>query len=114
MAETHIPASDVPPGTMRAVDHDGARVAVCNVGGTCYAIQDRCPHRFANLSEGELDGDTVICPKHKGQFDLQTGEPRVWVAEPFLLHLLAKLVPKRHRNAKTYSVRSDGDDIVIE
>jgi nitrite reductase/ring-hydroxylating ferredoxin subunit len=95
------------------VEHQGSAIALCNTGGKCYAIQDRCPHRFANLSDGELDGDTVICPKHKGQFDLASGEPTVWVAEPFLLHLLGKLIPKGMRRAKTFSVEQDGDDLTI-
>ncbi len=113
MTETRVPQSDVPPGTIRRVEHDGTAVALCNVDGNCYAIQDRCPHRFANLSDGQLEGETVVCPKHRGQFDLGTGEPRVWVAEPFLFHLLGKLVPKRMRRARTYPVRLDGDDLVI-
>ena len=110
---TRIPASEVPAGTIKQVEHDGTMVAVCNTGGKCYAIQDRCPHRFANLSDGTLDGDTVICPKHEGQFDLTTGEPKVWVAKPPLLHLFGKLIPKGMRRAKTYSVEVDGDDLVI-
>ena len=114
MAETRIPAAQIPAGTMRRIDHAGTSVALCNATGAWYAIQDRCPHRFANLSDGHLEGDTVICPKHKGQFDLKTGEPVVWVAEPPLMHLLGKLVPPFMRWAKTYRARTDGDDVVVE
>ncbi len=110
---TRIPASDVPVGSITQVEHDGTTIAVCNTGEKCFAIQDRCPHRFANLSDGALDGDTVICPKHEGQFDLATGEPTVWVAKPALLHLLGKLVPKGMRRAKTYTVDVDDDDLII-
>lgn len=113
MPETRIAASEVPAGSIRSVEHDGTTVALCNTGETCYAIQGRCPHRMADLSDGQLDGNTVVCPKHRGQFDLRSGEPVVWVAEPWLLHLIARLVPKRMRRAQTYPVRRDGDDIVI-
>ncbi len=113
MPMTRIPASTVPPGAVKAVDHGGGSVALCNVGGTFYAIQDRCPHRMASLSDGRLDGATIVCPKHRGQFDLQTGDPLVWVAEPPLLHFLAKLIPKRRRRAKVYPTRRDGADVVI-
>ncbi len=111
---TAIPADQVPPGTVKQLQHGRTKVALCNVNGACYAIQDRCPHRMANLSDGTLDGETIICPKHKGQFDLKTGIPKVWVAEPPLLHLLGKLIPPFMRRAKTYDVALSGDSIVID
>ena len=33
------------------------------------ALLDRCPHRFAPLSEGTLSGDTIICPYHGLGYD---------------------------------------------
>jgi nitrite reductase/ring-hydroxylating ferredoxin subunit len=114
MATTVHDLSDVPPGTIKQIEHDGRAVALCNVDGVCYAIQGRCPHRMANLSEGTLDGDTIICPKHKGQFDLKTGVPKVWVAEPPLLHLLGKLIPPPMRRAKTYVTRIKDGNVIID
>lgn len=32
--------------------------------GQIGALLDRCPHRFAPLSKGERDGDTVVCGYH--------------------------------------------------
>ena len=37
--------------------------------GVPYALFDRCPHRFAPLSKGQLDGDTVVCAYHGLGFD---------------------------------------------
>ncbi len=37
--------------------------------GAVKAIADRCPHRFAPLSLGERQGDTVQCPYHGLTFD---------------------------------------------
>lgn len=39
--------------------------------GSVAAVLDRCPHRFAPLSLGERDGDTVVCPYHGLTFDGQ-------------------------------------------
>lgn len=66
--------SDFPSGTLRKVIVDGEDVVVGNVGGNLYAIADKCTHRGGPLSEGELEGNTVTCPWHGGQFDLATGK----------------------------------------
>jgi nitrite reductase/ring-hydroxylating ferredoxin subunit len=52
---------------------NGRKLALFNLGGNIYAIEDTCPHRGAPLSEGECDGTTVICPWHGASFDLTSG-----------------------------------------
>ena len=49
-------------------------VAIYHVGGKLHAISDTCPHAGASLSEGELDGDVVTCPRHGSQFRVTDGE----------------------------------------
>lgn len=49
-------------------------VAVYHVGGRLHAISDVCPHAGAALSEGELVGDIVTCPRHGSQFRVTDGE----------------------------------------
>ena len=66
--------SDVAPGRLLAIDVEGERVAVANVGGRFFAIGDSCTHRGCSLAEGELSGTVVTCPCHGGQFDLTNGE----------------------------------------
>jgi nitrite reductase/ring-hydroxylating ferredoxin subunit len=54
----------------------GEPIAVFNVGGTFYAIDDTCTHQDASLADGYLEDDgTVECPLHASCFDLRTGEP---------------------------------------
>ncbi len=36
--------------------------------GTPVALDDRCPHRWAPLSEGRVDGDQIVCPYHGMRF----------------------------------------------
>jgi 3-phenylpropionate/trans-cinnamate dioxygenase ferredoxin subunit len=68
---------DLPAGEVRLVDVEPA-VAVFNVDGVLYAIDDTCSHAKASLSEGDVDAIacTVECPFHISQFDLRTGRPR--------------------------------------
>lgn len=49
-------------------------VAVYQIDGTVHAVADRCPHAGAVLSEGELSGRQITCPRHGSQFDVCTGE----------------------------------------
>src|SRR5260370_41598651 len=55
---------------------DGAHVALYRVGDAIYATADTCTHGEASLSEeGILNGKTVECTFHLGNFDVNTGEP---------------------------------------
>ena len=67
-------ASDVPPGSMKCVAVDRARVLLANVEGRFYAISDICGHRNAPLSRGRLAGHIVECPLHFARFDVRTGK----------------------------------------
>jgi len=64
---------DVQEGSAIAVDVAGNRVALFNVEGTYYAIDDTCTHRGGPLCEGELEGTEVTCPWHGATFDLTNG-----------------------------------------
>ncbi len=66
--------AEVPPGAMKCVAVERERVLLANVGGTFYAIGDRCGHRNAPLSRGRLEGHIVECPLHFAQFDIRTGK----------------------------------------
>lgn len=61
-------------GTCRRLDVGGRPVAVFNIGGAFYAIEDLCSHEEVTLSDGELDGLIITCPGHGARFSLVTGE----------------------------------------
>jgi nitrite reductase/ring-hydroxylating ferredoxin subunit len=69
--------ADVVPGRPRTVVIDGTEVAVFNVGGTFYALEDSCPHQGAPLSDGWIEGTTVTCPWHAWCFNLTDGKMTV-------------------------------------
>ena len=66
-------ASDVPAGQGRVIDAVGRSIALFNVGGTYYAIDNTCPHRGGPLGEGDLEGTIAICPWHGWRWDVRTG-----------------------------------------
>ena len=68
------PAADIKPGTAKTVSVDGREIAVFNVDGTFYAVDNYCPHQGGLLSEGWLEGTTITCPWHAWCFNLTDGE----------------------------------------
>ena len=78
--------SDVKAGCGRSIDIDGKLVAVFNLDGNFYAINDTCGHRGGPLGEGELDGKTVICPWHGWRYDVTTGANELF--EPAVRHFI--------------------------
>jgi nitrite reductase/ring-hydroxylating ferredoxin subunit len=67
-------ADDVAVGTARKVETGGLSVAVFNVDGEFYVLDDQCTHGPGSLSEGYIEGDIVECNFHNGQFNIRTGE----------------------------------------
>ena len=66
--------SDIPQGQGTVVEVDGNEIAVFNVHGEFYAINNTCTHRGGPLGEGNLQGKVVTCPWHGAQFDVTTGQ----------------------------------------
>ena len=66
---------DIPAGSgARLALPNGDELAVFNVNGEYYAIENSCPHKGAPLSDGQLCGHVIECSLHGWQFDVRTGE----------------------------------------
>jgi NAD(P)H-dependent nitrite reductase small subunit len=69
--------ADLPAGASLAVRISDTPVALFNVGGSVYAIDNICPHAGGPLARGALggpDGAIVTCPLHGWRFDVRTGQ----------------------------------------
>ena len=79
--------AELPPGAKKLVDLDGRAIAVFNVGGEIFAIDDVCTHDGGPLAEGDLDGSEIRCPRHGARFDVKTGKALCLPAvEPVATH----------------------------
>lgn len=87
---------DFIPGERRVVDVDGVIVAVFNLQGEYYAIEDVCTHDGGELASGELVGDEIICPRHGARFCIKTGEvkapPAIQSVDIFQIQVLNGVV----------------------
>lgn len=88
---------DIPAGSGKTVNVNGKPVALFNVEGTFYAIDDTCVHRGGPLGEGELDGKIAICPWHGWRWDVTTGVNQL---NPAI-------------SVKKYDVKVEGDDVLV-
>jgi 3-phenylpropionate/trans-cinnamate dioxygenase ferredoxin subunit len=87
-------ADSIADGDYAQIEVDGVLVAVFNIHGTFYAIEDTCTHDGGELAGGALDGDVVICPRHGARFCLRTG---------------AALTPPAYEPVRTFETRiNDG------
>ena len=66
-------ADDVPAEGALKVETEGLTLAVFNLGGRFYVIDDHCTHGPGSLSEGYVDGDEIECNFHNGRFHIPTG-----------------------------------------
>ena len=75
------------------------RLAIFNLGGTYYALDNICTHRFAFISEGCIDGEYIECPMHQGRFHIPSGAAQgAPVTKPL----------------KSYPTRIDGTAVMVE
>jgi len=89
---------DIPPGAIVRVEAGGHVIALANVGGEFFAIDDTCSHEEASLSEGGLTGEIVVCARHGARFNVKSGR---------VLSLPAV------RSVATYAVKVEGDDVLV-
>lgn len=92
-------ASQLQPGSCLCVEVQGRRIALFNLDGQFYAIDDVCTHQAGPLSEGLIEGDEVICPWHGARFKIKSGE---------------NTSPPAHEGVETFRVRVVGEDIEVE
>lgn len=63
----------IPANSVRAFLVGSHKIAVFHLDGRFHAIGDTCSHEEASLSEGEVDGREIECPRHGARFDITTG-----------------------------------------
>ena len=69
-----VPAGKLPQAGGRALfEFDDKSLALFNVEGDVFAIDDSCPHQGASLCGGRLDGRVIQCCAHGLRFDLRSG-----------------------------------------
>ena len=66
---------EVEEGKGFKVETEGLELAVFNLSGEYYVMDDVCSHGPGSLAEGFVEGDEIECDFHNGRFNIRTGEP---------------------------------------
>jgi 3-phenylpropionate/trans-cinnamate dioxygenase ferredoxin subunit len=94
--------AEVPPGTATVVQLGGTELALVNVDGTFFAVDNECTHMGGFLGEGEINDDwsewAIECPVHGSVFDVRTGEV---------------LNPPAPKPVRTYPVEVEGEVVKV-
>lgn len=91
---------DIKEGMIKSFTVQGKKIAIANVDGEFFAVDDTCTHDECSLGdEGLMDGSTVICGCHGAMFDVTTGKV---LALPGVT------------DVATYEVKVEGDDIMVK
>lgn len=101
MSQWHTVANkdDIKPGQGLQIPVEDKVLALFNINGKLYAIDDACTHAGGSLAEGAVAGTVVTCPWHGATFDIATG---------------AVLSDPAYEGVKSYKVKVEGDDVLIE
>ena len=90
---------EIPLNGSLLVEVDDVRIALFNLDGEIYAIEDTCTHDGGPLGDGELNGYQIICPRHGARFDVRTGDAlKLPAFEP----------------VATYQVKVENGDLLVE
>ncbi len=89
---------EIPVGVIREFQVNGKTVALANVGGQFYAIDNTCLHRAGPLGQGELEGKILTCPWHGWQYDVSSG----------------KIAANPAVGVESYAVEVRGEDIFVD
>ncbi|MFQ5662261.1 MAG: Rieske (2Fe-2S) protein [Terriglobia bacterium] len=65
--------AQIPPSAAKRVEVRGLTIALFNLDGQFYALEDTCPRDEGSLSQGDLFGDLVQCPVEACKYELATG-----------------------------------------
>jgi len=90
---------DFPPGTVRTVEIEGTPIAVFNLNGHYYAIEDVCTHEAETLSDWAVEGEEIVCPRHGAHFSIVTG---------------AALSPPAYEPVTTFPVQVEGGMVMVK
>ena len=124
-------ASEIPPRSMKHIDIGGKEIALVNIDGQFYAIEERCGHMNAPMSKGQIrvngENKIISCPLHYATFDIVTGQK---LSDPIMSGMDTSSLPKniqdyfakageiisfvRTNNMQTYQVINDNNELKVK
>lgn len=109
-----IDLADLQQKERETVVIDGKKILFIWHKEQVHAVQAQCPHFKLPLGKGKITEDcAIICPFHKSEFDLCTGDVKSWSPwPPAVGNLLAKVV--KPKNLQVYPTRIEQGKVHVD
>lgn len=91
--------NDISIGTWQTVDMDNLSILVININNQFYAIENLCTHDGGPLSDGQLEGEEIVCSRHGAKFCVKNG---------------AVTAPPAYEDIRTFPVKIEKDIVMVE
>jgi len=88
---------DIPQKTGKKVQVNGKSIALFKYEDNIFALNNRCPHQGADISDGFVKEGRAVCPLHGWSFDLETGA----------------FIGNENTRIRTYEIKVEGNDVLI-
>lgn len=111
-------SSEVQEGKLFLAKVEDLQVLLTRVGGTAYAVENKCAHLGFSMARGSVEGATLRCPWHGSRFDVCTGRNVDWVNAvagvpmPGWMHKLIAL-GKEPAPIRTFEVSEEAGQLFI-
>ena len=92
-------ANELQAGEWRLLELDDVDIAVFNIDGEYFAIEDTCTHDGGCLTGGKIEENIIECPRHGARFDIKTGKV---------------LSPPAYEDLQTFAIRLNENMLQIE
>jgi nitrite reductase/ring-hydroxylating ferredoxin subunit/uncharacterized membrane protein len=70
---TAVDVDELPADTPTCAMAGNVPVLLVRRGGEIKALHNRCTHRAGSLADGDLEGNSIVCPLHGSVFSLDDG-----------------------------------------
>lgn len=90
--------ADIPATKGKVIRVLGKEIALFQVEGGYYALDNLCPHEGGPLAHGWVKNGVVTCPWHLWEFDLRSGE----------------FLDEREIKVACFQVKVEGDDLLLD
>ena len=106
--------TDLAVGDKQRFKLDDQSVLLFHLEDGFYATAASCTHVFAPLARGKIiDGCNVVCPFHRAEFDIKTGEVKKWANFPPGIAQLTNLL-RKEKSLTTYPTKIEDGMVLVD
>lgn len=109
-----VSLSELQENTRMVVELEGHKILLIWHEQKVHAVQSQCPHLKLPLTRGKItESASIICPFHRSEFDLNTGEHKCWSPWPPVVGGVLGMISKQ-KNLKIYPTQVESEQVLVQ